>query len=165
MIFTKKYFLLLFLFLAGILFASVHLFFGKKNTEEEREVKDANDLRKKYGVPIIETNWIRKSIAPGREKWSDGIRGINSSVAIHLYKEITYNDKRIELERDAFHFELSDSLQYRLVLYNQYSQDHSIPKRSKNELIIYEPERFPPSRSVSLSIEAADSVLRAWKII
>lgn len=165
MIGVKKYSLLLFLLLPGILFLLIHLFLEEKNSTEEKEVNDANGLRKEQGIPITENHWIRENTGPGREKWHDGVRGINSTDPIHLYKEILYNEGRIEVEKDAFHFEFSDSLQYRLIVYHQYTPDHFIAKRTKNELIIYEPGEFPPSHSKNLSSKSADSVLHTWKLI
>jgi hypothetical protein len=164
MIWIKKYSILLLLVIAGILFSLVHLFDGKRQKKEENEIIKFNKLRKAYGVPSIENGWIKESTGPSKEKWSDGIRGINTSHPVHLYKEIYLNAEQIESEKDAFHFEAFDTLQYRLILNHQYMQDDSSFTRVESKLIIYQPEKFPASYSKKLSNESADSVLRAWKM-
>ena len=164
MTWIKRYSILFLLLIAGILFSLVHLFDGKRRKIEENEVIRFNKLRREYGVPVIENDWIKESTGPSKEKWSDGVRGINTSDPVHLYKEIYLNADQIESEKDAFHFEAFDTLQYRLILNHRYMQDDSTFKQVESKLIIDQSAKFPPSRSKELSNESADSVLRAWNM-
>lgn len=164
MTWIKKYSILLLLVIAGILFSLVHLFDGKRQRKEENEVIKFNKLRRAYGVPRIENDWIKESTGPTNEKWSDGIRGINTSEPVHLYKEIYLDAGQIQSEKDAFHFEAFDTLQYRLILSHRYMQDDSSFTLFESKLIIYQPAEFPPSHSKKLSNESADSILRAWNM-
>jgi hypothetical protein len=80
-----------------------------------------------------------------------------------LNKEIHYLDSAIEQEKDAFHLELSDTLEYRLLLYHRYNREKGKFERVENELIIYPIGKLPPSYSMELTTESADSVLNSWR--
>src|SRR5690606_39278967 len=142
----------------------VHLMQGEHEELREKELVTSNKIRKAHGVPIIEREWLEEDIGTAKVKWHDGVRGIQTSHPVHLYKEIGYRSDSIIWEKDAFHFELSDSLQYRLLLHHHFRQHDATFERIKNELIIYQPAKFPPSHSKELSNKVADSVLNAWNL-
>ena len=64
MTWIKRYSILFLLLIAGILFSLVHVLDAKRGKSEENEVIKFNELRREYGVPVIENGWNKESAGP-----------------------------------------------------------------------------------------------------
>lgn len=162
--YIQRFSLLIFVVLSGILIFMIDFLTPENNALQNQDALSLNQWRRQQRLPIIEEGWIKEVKSKSSEKWHDGIRGINSSDPIHLFKEIVQDDDSAWIEKDAFHFECSDSLQYRIIIYNRFSRSADTIMRIQNELIFYHPKEFPPSHSESLTNKDADSVFHAWRL-
>jgi hypothetical protein len=119
--------------------------------------------RKERKVPIIEQGWILQEKDSSHEYWSKSDRSVYSLDPIHLYKVVLLEAGKSVGERDAFHFEGNDSIAYRLIMTSEVVND-SLVMDSRARFITYFKDKIPPTRSDTVSIEFADSVLSRWKL-
>lgn len=131
--------------------------------ESKTKAVDLNTLRKQQGVPIIEENWNIIEYDSNQVFWAFRNKEIFTDKPFHLSKEIVYSAGMPAKEVDAFHFNESDTLAYRLLVYSEYHSPDNL-KRMDNKLIFYYKGKYPPTRSEFLSQEAADSLLNVWRI-
>lgn len=131
--------------------------------ENKTKAIDLNTLRTKQGVPVIEDNWNIIEYDSNEVFWAFRNKAIYTDTPFHLSKQILYSAGMPTNEVDAFHFNESDTLAYRLLIYSEYQSPNAL-KRTDNKLLIYYKDKYPPTRSEFLSREKADSLLNVWRI-
>jgi hypothetical protein len=118
---------------------------------------DFNKTRDSLGVPKIETDWVIQENSPTYYYWAKPDDRVTTFDAFHLKKESYLINNELSMEEDQYHYQISDTLGYRLV-YN-YNFDSSDWRCS---LVKYQREKYLTADRIKLRLEQADSVLKNW---
>lgn len=91
-----------------------------------------NDMRREHCIPIIDDEWKIIDYSRHAVRW-----GHNELPSIkkpfHFRKEAILSNGNIVKEEDSYHFNCSDSVEYRLIIWNEYFN-----KKERNyELLTY----------------------------
>lgn len=121
--------------------------------------KDFNNVRTELEIPIIEDDWIMHELSDNFSLWSDRNRVLSTNQPHHFTKRIFLAEGTLEREEDAFHYEYNDSIAYRLVIKNNLLDSTRI-----YHFIYYHLGQYPPTSSLDMTIEQADSVLTTWQL-
>lgn len=128
-------------------------------TKKESVITRSNLERSSYGVPLIEKNWIVHRNDSFHIYWSNRNRMVSGTEPYHLYKDITLEKGMPWIEKDAFHYEMSDTLSFRLI-----SKYDWVEKTFEYELVKYRSADVDPVSSIRITKSAFDSALRVWGI-
>jgi hypothetical protein len=122
--------------------------------------KEANEIRSKLNIPIIQDNMESKRLYNG-QRWDSPIKFPNDREALHLWKIVTLPKYfgSIYEEKDAFRKKFNDTLYQQLNIYNGISCD-TIVKRQGNLFFVGKVE-YPKKH---LNAVQVDSVLISWGV-
>ncbi|SKC55118.1 hypothetical protein SAMN05660236_1508 [Ohtaekwangia koreensis] len=156
------YFVFCVLLLVTILYSVREVVVKKSDLEllDEYGMK-YNSKRHAYNIPLLEKNWIVHEIDSSHIFWSDVQRRVDKIEPFHLYKITFLKSGNIYNEKDAFHFETDGGTAYRLMIWN-YFNDRSLDS-VQFRLITYFKNQYPPSETMVITKEKADSIMFNWK--
>jgi len=83
------------------------------NTDEDQQVSkwgtSFNSERLKRNIPPVEKHWIKHGNDSSTVYWSNKKNTIDRLEPFHFYKTVELKGENIRSEKDAFHYEYSDS--------------------------------------------------------
>jgi hypothetical protein len=132
-------------------------------TNVEKYGKSFNTIRKKQNAPLILDEWVVNWSNSSNIYWSYPGRGIPTSEPIRLAKVIFLKDDKAFQEEDIYHYDLNDTVTYRLKVVFKYEPELTLRKLS-NEFVRFDVSQFPANKNKFISEEQADSILTAWHL-
>jgi hypothetical protein len=136
---------------------------GENEVAQYRAIETENG-RKRFSVPPIESDWVMHRRTKNSEYWTTRVRGVFGNFPVHLAKTIMFEGDSTILEKDDFHYQVSDSLGYRLVLVHGFLGNEKW-KDLGTKFITYTFEEYSNVSSRLVNDHFADSVLLEWSLI
>ena len=125
----------------------------------DRFGKQYNAVRVQMHIPIIEEAWVLHWQDSSYMYYSNEQNRVYATDPIHLTKTVYFRDKIRVSEKDIFHYEWTGDLAFKLETRIDFEKGDS----TSFQLIKYFRDgRYPPTKSVALGKDQADSVFRAW---
>lgn len=145
---------------------STSAYFGIKSFLESPEINELklvtggvemNQLRDSLSIPLIEDMWVLHELDTSYAMWAARNKSVTQTEPMHLDKVVNYDGDKVISEEDAFHYEGTDSIAYRIICsYDFDDQETSF------RFIEYYKGQYPPTKGYSMTHDQADSVLLEW---
>ncbi len=135
-------------------------FYSDKHNETLVELygKSFNPERIKRNLPIIEESWVVRISDSSHTQWSHESVFNSQNVPEHIWKTLYFNDATLVSEEDAFNYDQEGRVGDRLIIVSNLQKPDSIQFKFSRHYY----ESYPPSESVEVNFEFADSVLNKW---
>lgn len=148
----------LLLLIVLVLSLSIYFYFSRTQPTPDLYGKNFNAIRLKMHVPIIEDSWVIRTQDSSHTQWSHASLYNKQNIPEHIWKTLYFRGTTLASEEDAFNYDQGDSIGDRLIIVSSLQNSDSIKCKFSRHYY----RSYPPSRSVTVTREFADSVLRRW---
>jgi len=160
---TKRFLILLLLIIMCGLFIKIlrkHVVYSSEHSiaPTEQYGKTFNSERAKRNLPIIEDSWIIRMADSSHIQWSHESILNKRNTPEHIWKTLYVKDSVLLYEEDAFNYDQGDSISDRLIISSNFQKTDSLNFKFSRHYY----RSYPPSQSIEVDFEFADSVLNKW---